>query len=93
MKATENKIPDLARFRDEAILALEELKKRYLEMVKSTGDETTILERAARLLPGLIKTEENLLTSIEESKRHGDLDTWLEPLFSVLRKVLGLSSS
>lgn len=85
---------DPTAFRRKAIKDLEELKKRYLEMIKSSGeDEDKLkgdrLERAVRLLPGLLKTEENLLTSVEESQRRKRLEESLEPLFAVLHRVLG----
>jgi hypothetical protein len=86
---------DPANFRRKAIADLEDLKKRYLEIVHSNGEEENKLkadrlERAVRLLPGLLKTEENLLSSVEESERRKRLEASLEPLFAVFRKVLGV---
>ncbi|MCK4333603.1 hypothetical protein KAX06_02315 [candidate division WOR-3 bacterium] len=81
-------VKDLKEFRKEAIEDLDALKKSYLKMVKSEEDIQN-LERAVRLLPGLLKTEENLLTSVEQDERRKRLEDSLEPLFAVLRKVLG----
>jgi len=82
-------IPELADFRNEAIHDLQELKKKYVAMISASADESIILERAARLLPGIIKAEENLLTSVEESERRRKLEEGLEPLFVILQNVLG----
>lgn len=84
----ETAIKDLKGFREKAIEELEELKKNYLAMVKSETDIQK-LERAVRLLPGLLKTEENLRSSVEETERREQLEKELEPLFRVLRQELG----
>ena len=81
-------VKDLKEFRKEAIEDLDALKKSYLKMVKSEEDIQN-LERAVRLLPGLLKTEENLLTSVEQDERRKRLEDSLEPLFVVLSRVLG----
>ncbi len=86
---------DPATFRRKAIDDLEKLKNRYLDMVHSDDggetDQSNIqrFERAMRLLPGLLKTEENLLSSAEDAEQRRRLEESLEPLFTVLRKVLG----
>lgn len=85
---------DPTAFRRKAIADLEDLKERYLELVRSGNqkvDQERIqnLERAARLLPGLLKTEETLLTSVEETEARRRLEESLEPLFAVLSRVLG----
>ncbi|MBD3286125.1 hypothetical protein GF359_06400 [candidate division WOR-3 bacterium] len=85
---------DTADFRRKAIADLEDLKNRYLTMVRSNGKEENKLkgdrlERAVRLLPGLLKTEENFLSSTEEANRREKLEAELEPLFAVLEKVIG----
>jgi hypothetical protein len=85
-------INDLACFRRKAISDLDKLKCRYLRMVHLgfvESPELGKLEKAVRLLPGLLKTEEGLLSSVEESERRKRLETSLEPLFRVLGKVLG----
>jgi len=85
--------PDLRKFRKDAISDLEELRKNYLEMVKSPQAENKLkserLERAVRLLPGLLKVEEALRSSAEEEERGRRLEESLEPLFAVLGRVLG----
>lgn len=81
-------VKDLKGFREKAIEELEELKKSYLEIVRSEKDIQN-LERAVRLLPGLLKTEESLRSSVEEQKKREQLERGLEPLFAVLSRVLG----
>lgn len=82
---------DVASFRRKAIGDLERLHARYLRAIQSEEEdpETAKLERAARLFPLLVKTEENLLSSAEESEGRKRLEDSLELLFSVLRKVIG----
>lgn len=85
---------DSAKFRRKAIKDLEKLKKRYLKMIHAADEEidkTRIdrLEKAVRLLPGLLKTEENFLISLSESERRERLNQELEPLFKILHKILG----
>jgi len=86
-----DKIPDLREFRGKAIKELENLKSSYLQKLESTEEDTELarFEKAIRLLPGLIKTEEYLLESVEETERRVRLERTLEPLFSALRRVLG----
>jgi hypothetical protein len=85
----ETTVIDLKGFREKAIEELEEIKKSYLAMVKSKTDIQN-LERAVRLLPGLLKTEESLRSSVEETERRERLEKELEPLFRVLRQELGV---
>jgi len=87
-------VPELKDFRKEAIANLEELKSSYMNLIKSGDDadekpRIDRLERAVRLLPGLLKTEEGLLSSVEDTERRRQLEESLEPLFTVLRRVLG----
>jgi hypothetical protein len=84
----QTEVKDLKKFRREAIEDLNDLKKSYLAMVKSEQD-IQALERAVRLLPGLLKTEESLRSSVEETEKREQLEKELEPLFGVLGKVLG----
>lgn len=85
----QTEVKDLKKFRKEAIEDLDDLKKSYLTMVKSETDIQN-LERAVRLLPGLLKTEESLRSSVEETERRERLEKELEPLFRVLRQELGV---
>lgn len=83
---------DLGCFRRKAIRDLDKLKKRYLRIVNYTSQddpELGKLEKAMRLLPGILKTEESLLSSEMLQERRERLEEDLEPLFAVLRKVLG----
>lgn len=85
---------DPATFRRKAIDDLEKLKNRYLDMVHSDDggetDQSNIqkFERAMRLLPGLLKTEEGLLSSAEDAEQRRRLEESLEPLFAVLSREL-----
>jgi len=90
----ETAVLNSAKFRRKAIKDLEKLKDRYLKMVNAADEETdksriNRFEKAVRLLPGLLKTEENFLISLSETERRERLERELEPLFRVLRKVLG----
>lgn len=92
----QTEVKDLRGFREKAIDDLEDLKNRYLNLIRSNGSEAESdqskiksLERAVRLLPGLLKTEESLRSSVEEQKKREQLERDLEPLFAVLRQVLG----
>lgn len=91
MNQTENK--DLKEFRKEAIDNLEKLRSSYMSSVDSSEDENDDrikrLERAIRLFPALLKTEENFRISLSESERRERLEKELEPLFRVLRQELG----
>ena len=85
---------DSTKFRRKAIRDLEKLKRRYLKVVESKrlAEEkpgVEHLEKAVRLLPGLLRTEERFLTSVEEAERREQLERKLEPLFTVLREVFG----
>lgn len=86
-------INDLGCFRRKAIRDLDKLKRRYLRMVHLglvDDSELRRLEKAARLLPGLVKTQESLLSSEEKAARRKRLEEELEPLFGVLHRVLGV---
>lgn len=84
---------DLKGFRSQAIDQLEKLKNEYLNLVRSrdekAADRIKNLERAVRLLPGLLKTEEDLRSSVALEEGKEKLEESLEPLFAVLRRVLG----
>lgn len=83
---------DLGCFRRKAISDLEKLKCRYLRMVHlapKDDPELGKLEKAVRLLPGLLKTEESLLSSELKEAQRKSLEENLEPLFTILRRVLG----
>lgn len=83
---------DLGCFRRKAINDLEKLKRRYLRMVHlapKDDPELGKLEKAVRLLPGLLKTEENLLSSELKEAQRKSLEENLEPLFTILRRILG----
>jgi len=91
----ENALPKLADFRKKAIKDLDDLRQRYIDMVKAEeeakAEQSKIqkFERAVRLLPGLLKVEENLLSSAQKEERRLQLEENLQPLFAVLSKVLG----
>lgn len=82
---------DIVAFRRKAIAQLEESRNQYLETVKkAAGDnDVTALEKVARLLPGLLKTEEKFIEEAVKSERRQNLEIFLEPLFRVLRGVFG----
>ena len=86
-------IPDLKEFRKDAIADLEELRSSYKDSMDNSeegNDRIKRLERAIRLIPALLKTEENFLISLSESERRKRLERELEPLFRVLRQELGV---
>jgi len=89
----ETAVPDLKEFREDAIADLEELRSSYMDSMDGFEDESDDrikrLERAIRLIPALLKTEENFLISLSETERRERLERELEPLFRVLRQVLG----
>jgi hypothetical protein len=91
-------VAEVNEFRGKAIKELEKLKNRYLKLVENLtdgeeGDGIERLERAVRLLPSFLKTEANLISSYEENTWRRSLSCDLEPLFAVLRRVLGNNST
>lgn len=82
---------DIVAFRRNAIKQLEEVRNQYLETVKKAAvdDDVAALEKVARLLPGLLKTEEKMIEEGAKSERRQNLEIFLEPLFRVLRGVFG----
>lgn len=83
---------DLGCFRRKAIKDLDKLKNRYLRMVNLPSQkdpELGKLEKAMRILPGVLKTEESLLFSETKEEQRKKLEEDIEPLFAVLRRVLG----
>ncbi len=87
----EEKPFDIADFRRKAVAQLEQVKNQYLDAVKTaTGDDEAVkLEKAARILPGLLKTQEKFISQAALSERRQNLELFLEPLFRVLRGVFG----
>jgi hypothetical protein len=88
---TDQEIPSLEEFRSTAIKDLNKLKNKYIEMIdlSEQKEKAQNLERAVRLIPGLLKTEEGFLISLSESQRREQLEELLDPLFNILQRVLG----
>lgn len=82
---------DIVSFRRKAIAQLEEARNQYLETVKKAAGDADVaaLEKVARLLPGLLKTEEKFIEEAVKSERRQNLEIFLAPLFRVLRGVFG----